>query len=78
MDTLSKFARNHKAAMNVMAIVGLAIGLIVAAAVLPTAIVTMSNETEWDGAPASVITLATVVVPIVAVAALVMLILRKR
>lgn len=78
MNPLQKFARDHKAKIEMMSIIGIAIALIVASAVLPTALVTMSNETLFEGADSTVVTLATLVVPIVAVASLVMILLRRR
>lgn len=59
-----------------MAILGLSIGLYVAASILPTAIINITTASVWTGAPAVVQTLATVVVGIVAIVALIMLILR--
>lgn len=60
-----------------MAIVGLAVGLYVAAAILPDAIVDITNSTNWTGAPTVVITLGTTVVGIIAVVALILLILNR-
>lgn len=50
--------------MDVGKIIGLAIGLLVAAAILPTAIVTISNTTAggpWDGASSTILTLVPVI-----------------
>lgn len=58
-----------------MKIVGLAVGLIVASAVIPSAIVDITNSTLWSGAPTVVITLGTTVVGIIAVVALIRYIL---
>lgn len=60
-----------------MAIVGLAVGLYVAAAVLPGAVVSITNATNWEGAPTVVITLGTTVVGIIAVVALIMIVLKR-
>lgn len=57
-------------------IVGLAVGLVVAAAVLPDAIIDITNSSLWTGAPAVVITLGTTVVGIIAVVALIRHIMR--
>lgn len=60
-----------------MGIISLAVGLFVAAAVLPTAIVNMTDTSNWTGAPAAVITLGTTVVGIVSVVALILILLRR-
>lgn len=60
------------------AIVGLAVALYVAASILPSAIVQITNATNWAGAPTAVITLGTTVVGIVAVVALIMMLLRRK
>lgn len=57
-------------------VISLAIGLYVAAAVLPSAIVDITNSTKWSGAPTAVITLLPII-GIVGVVALILLILRK-
>lgn len=62
---------------NTQSIVGLAVGLIVAAAIVPSAIVSITNTTAWAGAPSAVITLVPVI-GIVAVVALVLMMLRRR
>lgn len=59
-----------------MAIVGLSVGLYVAASILPQAIIDITNSTNWTGAPSVVITLATVVVGIVSIVALIMIVLK--
>lgn len=59
--------------MNVSKIIGISIGLFVAAAILPTAILTLGNTTAggpWDGASATTLTLVGVI-GLVAVAGLV-------
>lgn len=62
---------------NPGSIVGLAVGLIVAAAILPTAVVSITNTTAWEGAPTAVITLVPVL-GIIAVVAIVLMMLRRR
>lgn len=60
-----------------MAIVGLVVGLYVASSLFPDAIVGVTNSTLYAGAPTAVVTLATVVLGIVAVVALILIILRR-
>lgn len=60
-----------------MAIIGLSVGAYVMASVLPGAIVDLTNETLWTGAPAVVITLGTVVLGIIAVVAAILILLRS-
>lgn len=57
-------------------IIGISLGLIVAACVLPTAVVMVTNETAWAGSPAAVLTLLPVV-GIIAVIALVVIVVRE-
>lgn len=57
-------------------IIPLAIGLLVASAILPGAVVAITNTTLWEGAPTSVITLIPVL-GIVVIAGLAMMLLRK-
>lgn len=57
-------------------IVGLSVGLYVAAAVLPDAIIEITNSSTWTGAPTVVTTLATTVVGIVAIVSLILLVLK--
>lgn len=68
---------NYRAEMTDK-IVGLVIGLTVAGAMLPSAIVSLSNSTLYSGADAGVITLATVVLPTIAVIAVVLIVLKAR
>lgn len=58
-------------------IIGLAVGLIVAGAVLPSAVVSISDTSNWTGAPAAVLTLVPII-GVVAVVALLLMILRRR
>lgn len=60
-----------------LAIISLVVGLFVAAALFPDAIVAITNATLYTGAPAAVITLATTVVGIIAVVALILILLRR-
>lgn len=59
-------------------IVGIIIALTVAGAMLPTAIVNLSNSTAYTGADASVITIATVVFPTLAVVGIALLVMKAR
>lgn len=61
----------------VVGLVGLGVGLYVASALIPGAIVAITCSTSYAGAPTVVITLATTVVGIVAVAALIMFLLNR-
>ena len=63
--------------MNINAIIGLAVGLFVAAAILPGAIVAISNTTAYEGAPATVLIIVPILGVVAAVAVLLM-ILRRR
>lgn len=58
-------------------IIGISIALIVASAVLPSAIVGITNTTIWAGAPTSVITMVPVI-GIVAVVAILIALLRRK
>lgn len=58
-----------------MSIIGLAVGLFVAAALFPDALTSLTNAT-YTGVPAAVKTVATTVVGICAAIALVMILLR--
>lgn len=60
----------------IMALVGLSVGLYVAASILPSAIIEITNSSTWTGAPTVVVTLATTVVGIISIVALIMLILK--
>lgn len=79
MNFISKFSRNTRAIglMTIgMAVIGLVIGLTVAAELLPDAIVDITCSTSYAGAPAAVITMMTTVLGIVIAAAVVLLILK--
>lgn len=58
-------------------IIGLAVGLTVASAVLPSAIISISDVDNWTGAPSAVLTLVPVI-GIIAVVALILMVLRRR
>lgn len=78
---LTKFFRSVRAEASggfIGGIVAIGVGLYVAAAVIPDAIVDITNTTLWAGAPPAVITLGTTVLGIVAVVALVLLFLKDR
>lgn len=68
---------SKRASIDISKIVGLAVGLYAAAAILPTAIVEITNSTNWAGAPTPIITLGTTVVGIVAVTAFILMLLRQ-
>lgn len=72
-----KFIQNKKAEMTDK-LVGIILALTVGGAMLPTAIVSLSNSTAYTGADASVITIATVVLPTIAVVAIALIVLRAR
>ena len=57
-------------------IVGLVVGIYVAAALLPDAVVDISNATLWEGAPAAVITLGSTITGIICVVAFIMILLK--
>lgn len=71
----SPLVRCTRAIGNMMKIIGLAIGLTVASALVPDAIVELTNSSLWSGAPTAVVTLGTVVLGIIAVVALIRYIL---
>lgn len=75
--TNARFWANKQAKLSMGWIIGLVIGLTVAAALLPDAIVDISCSTSYAGAPASVITIMTIVIPIAIGAALVMKVLKR-
>lgn len=58
-------------------IISISIALIVASAILPTAIVDITNTTLWEGAPAAVLTMVPVV-GIVALVAILLALLRRK
>lgn len=61
--------------MNIKSITMLAIGMLVAAYVLPNAVVQLTNVTLWTGAPSAVLSIVPVL-GIVAVVALLIMIIR--
>lgn len=73
-----QFRQSRKAMISANSIIMLSIGLFIAAAILPTAITTFANTSLWTDTPAAVQTLATTVVPIVAVAVLVIAMVRNK
>lgn len=74
---LQKLWKNTKAQLTDR-IVGVIIAITVAGAMLPTAIVSLSNSTAYSGADASVITIATVVLPMLAVVGIGLALLKAR
>lgn len=62
---------------KLLAIVGLVVGLYVAAELFPDALVSVTCSTSYAGAPSAVITLSTLVLGIVAVVALILIIIRR-
>lgn len=72
-----KFVQNKKAEMTDR-LVGIILALTVAGAMLPSAIVSLSNSTAYTGADAGVITLATVVLPSIAVVGIALIVLKAR
>lgn len=59
-------------------IIGIIVALFIAGSMLPTAIVQVSNETAYSGADANVITIATVVLPLLAIVGIALMLFRKR
>lgn len=74
---VTRFIRDSKGKVSVTALIGLAVGLIVASAIIPTAVVDITNTTLWTGAPTAVLTLVPVI-GIVAVVAILLMLLRNR
>lgn len=72
-----KFVQNKRAELTDK-LVGIIIALTVAGAMLPSAIVSLSNSTAYTGADAGVITMATVVLPTLAVIGIALMVLRAR
>lgn len=62
---------------SIYAIIGISVALIVASQLLPTALVGISNETAYSGASTTVITMVTVVVPLLAVIGIALRLLGK-
>lgn len=61
--------------MDLNKIIALSLGLIVAACILPTAVVMITNATAWAGSPDAVITLLPVI-GIIAVIALIVMVVK--
>ena len=59
-------------------IVGLAVGLLVTAMIMPTALVALSNDTALEGVDPAVKTIFTVILPIVGVVAIVLYLIKGR
>lgn len=74
---LKKLWRNTKAELT-NKLVGIIVAITVAGAMLPTAIVSLSNSTAYTGADATVITIATVVLPMLVIVGIALMFLRKR
>lgn len=77
MKWLKKFVQNKRAELTDK-LVGIILALTVGGAMLPSAIVSLSNSTAYTGADAGVITIATVVLPTIAVIAIALMVLRAR
>lgn len=77
MKWLKKLIKDKRAELT-NKIVGIIVALTVAGAMLPTAIVSLSNETAYTGANSTVITIATVVLPMLAIVGIALMVLRKR
>lgn len=79
MNFFRKFKHNRKAVQLLgvgLAIIGLVIGITVAANLLPDAIVDITCSTSYAGAPAAVITMMTTVLGIVIAAAVILLVFK--
>lgn len=75
----SRFAQNRMGKMGlgvVGSIVGIAVGAYVVASMIPDAVILVTNETNWEGAPDSVKTLGTLVLGIIIVVACIFIFLR--
>lgn len=75
----SRFAQNRMGKMGlgvVGSVVGIAVGAYVVASMIPDAVILVTNETNWEGAPDSVKTLGTIVLGIIIVVACIFLFLR--
>lgn len=77
MGFIKKFLKDKKAQLTDK-LVGIIVALTVAGAMLPTAIVALSNSTAYTGADSSVITIATVVLPMLAIVAISLLVLKVK
>lgn len=73
-----KFVEDTKGKVSMGAIIGISIALIVAAAILPTAVVDITNTTKWTGAPTAVLTLVPIIGVVAIVAVLLMLVRSRR
>lgn len=71
-----RLRKNIKGGIGVGKIIGLSVALIVAAAIIPEAVVDITNTTLWTGAPTAVLTLVPVI-GIVVVVALLLMVLRR-
>lgn len=71
MNFWKKWIRNRRAQMTNW-IIGITIALTIAAALLPTAIVGITDADNWTGAPSAVLTM----VPIIGIAVIAALVLR--
>lgn len=76
-EKLRRSVRGMASASSVGGIlIGISIALIVAAAILPTAIVDITNTTKYTGAPAAVLTLVPIL-GIVVIAAIAFMLYKK-
>lgn len=72
----SAFARSRRA-VSAVGIVMMIVGAYIAGILLPTAIVALSNATAYSGANSNVITIATVLLPIIIIIGLALRFLKR-
>lgn len=81
MHLLNSFRRDRRgvSGMQILtAVIGIVVAITVVVNLLPEAMIDMSNETIWEGADPAVVSLLTLIVPIVIVASLIMLFMKIR
>lgn len=75
--TKTSFARNKKGSSTVAYIMELAIGIFMVAYLLPPAMVALTASASWTGAPASIVTIGTVVLGILVILGIAMALMPK-
>lgn len=59
-ERLKALLKNKRGEINMMWIIGLVVALVIAAALLPSAVVDITNTTKWSGAPTSVLAIVPI------------------